>query len=689
MTADIEGVTDDAAAGRLQIQVHAADSDGVMTTASGTLSPHGAAGGRRTAVVYTLVGRVSGSIRIALVEEGRTLSELVLVPTAKAGADNAVTPIPATSEVLVSLGKKPFGLGDAFADRPATGDAVGRKLFELDGIRDLPENWIGYLGIDVLLLPAGDAQLLRELGRDSKRVVAIERWVQLGGRLVVFCDAKNAEEMLGANGPLARFAPGKFTQVVRLPDSSAIEHYAGSASGIGTGTLEVPGLTDVQGSVEVYGDRRATEVPLVIRSPRGFGEIAFVGLEFSDPPLNTWPGRTAFLRAVLRPYLPETVSSDTSQKLVAIGFNDLSGALRQRLGRSFPQVIAIGFPIVAGLAIAYLVFLGPIDYFVTHRLLRRPLAGWITLPIIIALFAALAFALGTWSRGSATPRVNQAEVIDFDTINDQARGTFWAVVFSPEANDFDFTFEPSQALVQTKNSVETQFSWWGLPGLGIGGMQTGGDLGIVRGGYSYGELRDELDGVPILASATKSLLARWETKSPAQLDIDLHDVDGLLEGAATNQTNLTLRNARLLYGTWAYRLGNLAPGERIEIGEQLSPRRAKTIVTREAFGEVGAGQTEGRVFSAEQASSKDILNLMMFYETAGGFGFAHVPNRFQSFVDLSRALDLGRAVLVAETAGPQSQLLETGSMQPIDSETADRAITFYRFILPVKREAAP
>ena len=90
------------------------------------------------------------------------------------------------------------------------------------------------------------------------------------------------------------------------------------------------------------------------------------------------------------------------------------------------------------------------------------------------------------------------------------------------------------------------------------------------------------------------------------------------------------------------------------MSEELSPRSAKTIVTRDALGESGAtaAQVEGRVFAAEQASAKDILNLMMFYDAAGGYGFAHLPNRYQAYCDLSRQLELGRAMLVAEAPAP-------------------------------------
>jgi len=195
----------------------------------------------------------------------------------------------------------------------------------------------------------------------------------------------------------------------------------------------------------------------------------------------------------------------------------------------------------------------------------------------------------------------------------------------------------------------------------------------------------------VLTSATKSLLARWNGDSPMQVDSQLTDQDGLVSGTIANQTGLQFTNARLLYGSWAYRLGNLKAGQSIEIGEALSPRRAKTIVTREALGDSGpAGvQVENRVFSAEQASANEILNAMMFYETAGGFGFAHVPNRYQAYCDLSRQLELGRAVLVADVSNAGSELAIGATNEPAGDESLNTSNAIYRFLLPVKRPDTP
>jgi hypothetical protein len=385
-------------------------------------------------------------------------------------------------------------------------------------------------------------------------------------------------------------------------------------------------------------------------------------------------------------------ASDSSQRLVTTGFNDLSGALRQQMGRSFRLVVPIGVPIVTGLALAYLLFLGPLDYMFVNRWVRRPLVAWISFPIIVAAFSVIVIAVGNWSKGSANARVNQLELVDIDTMSGQARGTFWATLYSPDARRFDLAVKLPVTASATTNNAEMLFSWWGLPGQGIGGMQTGGaDLGIVTTGYSYGPERKSLEQVPVLASATKSLLARWSVESKATIEAAVTDEDGLATGTITNQTGVELRNVRLLYGSWAYRLGTLNAGAQMKVGEELSPRSTKTIVTRDALGESGATATqlEGRVFSAEQATAKDILSLMMFYNMAGGYGFAHLPNHYQAYCDLSRQLELGRAILVGEAPAPSALLVDNKTGQPVGDEELDTAMVVYRFVLPVKREAAP
>ena len=129
----------------------------------------------------------------------------------------------------------------------------------------------------------------------------------------------------------------------------------------------------------------------------------------------------------------------------------------------------------------------------------------------------------------------------------------------------------------------------------------------------------------------------------------------------------------------------MKPGDQVEVGEQLSPRRVKTIVTREALENLDTAEkpVESRIFAAEQASAKQILSLMMFYEAAGGIGFAHVPNRYQAYCDMSRTIRTGRAVLVADATTNGTRLMDEKTSEEIGSEKLNTSALVFRFILPV------
>jgi hypothetical protein len=598
------------------------------------------------------------------------------------------------SELLVTFGDVPIGLERAFPNRDAAENESGRRTIELSAVTDLPLAWFGYDAVDVLVISASDGAECRALAADKTRFAALVRWVELGGKLVILCGGENAKTLLAEGGPLAPLLPGRFVDVVAFSNLGPIEHFAESADAIpvsGRGpALRVPRMTGVQGRIEVHEEnRQPSELPVVVRTARGLGEITFAGIDPAKPPLADWPNRHMLLQALLRPYVSADGSQDESQSLVARGYDDLSGALRQRLGRSFAALVPIGFSLVAGLAIVYLLVLGPIDYLLVERWLRQPLAAWVTLPLIVLLFGTGAWGLAEWRKGSTRPRVNQLELVDVDQASGQARGTFWATMHSPRAQRFDLALQLATPFAgQSGEASETLLSWWGLPGEGIGGMQsrdTG--LEIVPDGYRYTDDLESLVGVPVLNSATKSFLARWTAPVGTLVESKLSDQDGFATGSIVNRTGFPLRNARLLYGGgWGYWLGNLEDGQQMDVGEQLAARRVRTIITSSALGKTatGSGQQQSTAFSPEDASALALLNLMMFFDAAGGASFAHLPSQVQSNLDLSGLLNpgMGRAILIAEADGPVSSLIGTERGEPL-AEANDFSSVVLRIVLPV------
>ncbi len=289
---------------RPRVEVSVADSDVVPTSAASPLTATASTTAQCEGLIYTAVGRVGDPIRISLFDGEKQLDEKTLRPAAKAKPDSRTVVLPATAELIVSLGQPTLGLKDAFPDRESDAGQLARQAIKVNRIADLPSDWFGYEAVDVLLISAGDGKLCRELAADEPRLEALSQWVELGGRLVVMCGGQAAQDLFAAGKPLAKFAPGKLAEVVplRSEETGPLEHFAGSAPTIAGGSvapIRVPRFTDVKGNIEVYAGRRASDLPLVVRSPYGLGEVAIAGIDLSQPPFRDWPGRAAFLQCIV------------------------------------------------------------------------------------------------------------------------------------------------------------------------------------------------------------------------------------------------------------------------------------------------------------------------------------------------------------------------------------------------------
>src|SRR6185503_2215583 len=106
---------------------------------------------------------------------------------------------------------------------------------------------------------------------------------------------------------------------------------------------------------------------------------------------------------------------------------------------TFASVVPIGFATVAVLALLYIVFLGPLDYLLVNRWVRRPWVAWVTFPLIVVAFCGATMSLAAWRNGGAVSHANRLELVDVDTLAGRARGTLWTAIYSPVAKQFDLS----------------------------------------------------------------------------------------------------------------------------------------------------------------------------------------------------------------------------------------------------------
>ena len=461
----------------------------------------------------------------------------------------------------------------------------------------------------------------------------------------------------------------------------------------------VPKLENVRGMIEAFDGSRPTDLPLVIRTAHGLGEIIFVAADLDRPPFVKWPAQAQMLRKLLGrgKEKPAEAEMNSAQSASAFGYVDLSGQLRSALDQ-FQGIKIVPFAVVALLVCGYILLIGPGDYYFVKHVLKRMELTWITFPLIVLSVSAGAYFLAYWTKGNDI-RLNQVDLVDVDVESGLVRGTTWLNLFSPRTEAYTLSVEPLLPDGETAEDAQVLFSWLGLPGSALGGMDPAANPPLFGRAYEFSPELDRMFDVPIQVWSTKSLTARWMAESDLDLDASFAlGGDNLLtgsnlEGSLKNTLDVPLKNCLLAHDRWAYRIGDLKPGQTVELNEDVERVELQTeLMGRRLVSDEKDQYT--RYSTPYDQMSFDvpaILRQMMFFRSAGGQDYAQLSNAYQQFVDLSGHIDNGRAVLVGftQTAGSDGQggatLLRDG--EPIDAAESKRW-TCCRFVYDVEQIAS-
>ncbi len=714
-----------------EIQLFVPDGDGVQTRVT-TLktSPVQTVPGVATSPVMMVAkfGRTDGNLLVRFVADGKIRAEREYRPGLEQDERHIPYAKPSTDELILTLGPS-VGVASAIATRNPD-DGPSTYVVQLPDVSALPTRWYGYEGVDMLVLSTSQPEIYRKLLTGGARVEALKRWVKMGGQLVMFVGVE-APEILDETSPLADLAPGLFERMAPLRQTRALEAYCNTTDRINTGSgtfrIDTPVLTDITGNIEAYEGNRPRDLPLIVRAAHGFGEVVMVAIDMDRPPFSLWKGRSEFLRRVLRHTSSKSEDKEESQvgRFTMLGYTDLVGQLRHAL-EQFEGVTPAPFWLVAGLVCFYILLIGPGDYFLVKKFLRRMELTWVTFPVIVVGVSVGAYYMAYWMKGDSL-RVNQVELVDVDTESGLTRGTTWTQIFSPRPDAYNLSFEPKLPSGQSPQARGDQtprvlISWLGLPGTALGGMRpTAANPPLFSRPYAFTGQLDGMQNVPIQVWSTKSITTRWiaddqayeKTGAGNRLSGTLHEeIDRMLSGEIVNDLGIDLVGCRLFYDRWIYTFSSLKDGGRQAIDRSLRPKTIKTWLTSRGTNQTPqypsrqfpqSSPTAKRVLDRTSASTVRaydqssqsvpyILDFMMFGKAAGGVKYTRLLNRYQSYCDLSDHLRLGRAILVARASidpkkrDPKtdgSQLLRDG--EPMAGPD-DRRWVFYRFVFPVQRD---
>lgn len=664
--------------GRVELTVPDGDGLASVVTSDEIALP---AGKTSRTVMYVKFGRLESPLKVDFRVDGETAFSRTMIAGAEDSPISAA--LPSVERLIVQLGT-PFGIEEVLAQQRRDSPEHA-SLAVISDASELPTRWYGYESVDLVVFSAADQEAYEAFARDPERLRALEQWVEMGGQLML-APGPASPQMFDAKSPLSRLSPGKFAEFASLRKTNSLESYTGISTRIDlkrSGGLAVAKLADGRGVAEV----REGDLPLVVRAPRVFGRVTFLALDFGRAPLADWTGRTPFVKRLLdgRPAGANRDEQDLGRgPATHLGLTDLAGQLRGSLDQ-FPEVELAPFWLVAGLVFVYLLLIGPIDFFLHRRLTRRMGLTWLTFPFWVLLFSAGAY----WGAGRLKGdklRVNQVDLVDFDAASQHVRGTTWLNVFSPETKMYDLSLSSQLAAVDPAEPTETLWSWMGMPGPALGGMeQTAALSATTLQPYDFSAGLDATIGAPIPVWSTKAFTARWHRQASPRLEWRLTaGVDGMAEGRITSRLEAPLTGCVLISGRWAYQIGDLAPGQTVSIrpGEQ----RDLQAVLKD-FKMVKEGKNLVPIstpYSQAGFDIRSILQQMMFYDAGGGRRYTGLANRYQEFIDLSDHLDLGQAILWGATTERPSEL--ENDNQPL-ADASERRWTFYRFVLPLESKS--
>jgi hypothetical protein len=384
-----------------------------------------------------------------------------------------------------------------------------------------------------ILLRAFDLLAIDNFATDSLTAAqrgALTDYVQNGGELMLGTGASWRKTLAGVSSSLL---PISVDGTTTLDSVSSIDNL--SAVEIATGTLN-PGSN----AWLAEGSR-----PLLAEKVVGSGMVTLATFDWNQAPIAGSTGADTLLRRVLVRTMFSAAAAQGMFFNKGGGFGiggsgstaERSNAVAQALG-SLPALDLPSLLVIGILVLAYVLFVGPINYFVLRSLNHRALA-WVTVPLIVIVASAGAFGTGLFTKGRSV-QTNQVSIIHLEPGWDHAYVESYLGVVTPTRGDYQVNLTGSKPLVGPIFNNN-------------GGVGPGPDL-IRVGVDNSSVMLPNMTAFVLRGFATEGVVDTPKLVATAQF------VNGKLTGTIRNDTTTTFTDAVVLAGDSYQLLKALAPG---------------------------------------------------------------------------------------------------------------------------------
>lgn len=206
---------------------------------------------------------------------------------------------------------------------------------------------------------------------------------------------------------------------------------------IGSGQVEIATGAVTAGSRVWLGE---ASQPLLIEAAVGGGMVEMATFDWTQDSITGWTGTTALLRqAVVRSTYGNGNSNSAGGPVISkFGFGssiaNKGGALAQVLG-NLPSLNLPSWWLIGALVLAYVLLVGPVNYFVLRAINRRALA-WITVPTIALVGSVGAYGASVATKGTSVI-ANEISILHVQQGWERAYQEQYTGILTPTRGDYE------------------------------------------------------------------------------------------------------------------------------------------------------------------------------------------------------------------------------------------------------------
>jgi hypothetical protein len=576
-------------------------------------------------------------------------------------------------------------------------------------IADIPDEAADLAALDLLVFAAGATGDLQDgtAGQplftrlSDRQSNALKEWVQVrGGHLVISLGSHVKEFQASKLGQWLNLPLEKEDEVRQL---GGLEAYSGHPQPL---KIDRPvSIAQLQSTVSGQVLAQALGIPLLVQMPSGFGRVSFLAVDLDRPPLSTWAGAELMLRRLQRGDRGDLARDSRNQgtQLAKSGINDLSSQL-YTAEEEFRGVNRVSLWFVMLLLAAYIVIVGPLDYILVHRWLKRPNLTWITFPLWVIGGGLLAVLLANSLNGTQL-LAKQLELVDLDAASGVVRARSWVTLYSPKTSfrKIELDTAPSEWSRNPQSPAFTPaVNWLALAENRVGGMYREGGVQLTQRHYRRNADGTGIEDYPLQVWSTGRFGGEWSAGGASLVESKLISSGfGQLTGSIKLRLPETLEDCLLAYGNRVYfpvvyldrkKTSNLPKFYTWDIGrgQPLEQRELRGYLTEIYTKQIKRDNSKtgpdvldfSKAYDPSRRDLPYIMRMLSFHQAAGGRDYTGLRNDVLESLDLSQHLRMGRAVLMGRLRKSSAQWNVDG--QPVaDPEP----MTYVRLVLSVEKDA--